>query len=346
MVASNVVLETVPLGMQWPTIDPFLFCVHHDDRYPAGNGSAGPAASLAGRPLGNDFEGIDGWRMYHGTTVPGFPAHPHRGFETVTYVRQGLIDHSDSLGCSARFGRGDVQWLTAGRGIVHSEMFPLLETHGPNPAELFQIWLNLPAHDKLVDPYFTMLWSEDLLRRRFGSDGASVVITVVAGALDGSAPPTPPPNSWAANPDADVAIWHLEFDSGAQWQLPPAASARTRRTLYCFAGSGIEVDGTAVGARTAAVLDPMASPVLGATDGPAECLLLQGRPIGEPVAQYGPFVMNTRAEIETAFDDYRADGFGGWPWPVDDPVHGADPNRFASKGSVREVRGPRHAVDV
>lgn len=257
-----------------------------------------------------------------------------------------MIDHSDSLGCSARFGRGDVQWLTAGRGIVHSEMFPLLDTAAPNPAELFQIWLNLPARSKLVDPYFTMLWSEDLLCRRFGARGDSVVVTAIAGALDGTEPPAPPPNSWAADPDADVAFWHLEFDAGARWQLPPAAASTTRRTLYCFAGSGIEIDGNALASRTAAVLEPNAAPWLAAASGPAECLLLQGRPIGEPVAQYGPFVMNTRAEIETAFDDYRTDGFGGWPWPADDPVHGDDPTRFANRGSVREVRGPRHAVDV
>ena len=94
----------------------------------------GPDASLAGRSIGQDFEGKDGWRMYHGDVVPGFPQHPHRGFETVTIVRQGFIDHSDSLGATARFGAGDVQWLTAGRGIVHSEMFPLLDRDRREPA--------------------------------------------------------------------------------------------------------------------------------------------------------------------------------------------------------------------
>ena len=113
---TTSVRQTVPLGFQWPTADPFLFCVHHLDRYPAANDQQGPAASLVGRPLGQDFEGIDGWRMYHGQVVPGFPAHPHRGFETITYVRQGLVDHSDSLGAAARYGRGDVQWMTAGNG--------------------------------------------------------------------------------------------------------------------------------------------------------------------------------------------------------------------------------------
>ena len=161
---TDPVLQTVPLGFQWATVDPFLFCVHHLDLYPAGNEHMGPAASLEARDLGMDFAGADGWRMYHGSIVPGFPQHPHRGFETVTFVRQGFIDHSDSLGATARFGRGDVQWLTAGEGIVHCEMFPLLDRNGPNPCELFQIWLNLPAADKMVEPYFTMLWSEDLPR--------------------------------------------------------------------------------------------------------------------------------------------------------------------------------------
>src|SRR3954452_6032657 len=146
---STTVQHTFALGMQWPTVDPFLFCVHHDDAYPAANGEFGPAASLTGHEIGSDFAGVDGWRMYHGETIPGFPQHPHRGFETVTYVRRGLIDHADSLGATARFGRGDVQWLTAAGGIVHSEMFPLVERDRPNPGELFQIWLNRPAAHKM-----------------------------------------------------------------------------------------------------------------------------------------------------------------------------------------------------
>ena len=119
--------------MPWETVDPFLFCVHHDDAYPRGNAQLGPSASLAGRAIGQDFSRKDGWSMYHGAAVPGFPAHPHRGFETVTVVRQGLVDHADSLGAAARYGDGDVQWLTAGRGIVHAEMFPLLSAERPNP---------------------------------------------------------------------------------------------------------------------------------------------------------------------------------------------------------------------
>jgi redox-sensitive bicupin YhaK (pirin superfamily) len=114
-----LVLKAFPIGPStsvapWPTLDPFLFCVHHADAYPRGNAEMGPDASLAGRHIGQDFEGIEGWRMYHGDSIPGFPQHPHRGFETVTLARDGYIDHSDSLGAAARFGKGDAQWLTAG----------------------------------------------------------------------------------------------------------------------------------------------------------------------------------------------------------------------------------------
>nr|WP_290936872.1 pirin family protein [Haliscomenobacter sp.] len=120
---SNI-LRIRPLGFPWETRDPFIFCVYHEDFYPLGNAQMGPAASLSGRNLGQDFTVKDGWRMYHGRTVPGFPSHPHRGFETVTIARKGFVDHSDSLGATARFGNGDVQWMTAGKGVQHSEMFP------------------------------------------------------------------------------------------------------------------------------------------------------------------------------------------------------------------------------
>jgi quercetin 2,3-dioxygenase len=327
---DDPVLQTVPLGFQWPTIDPFLFCVHHDDAYPEGNEDFGPAASLEGRDIGSDFEGIDGWRMYHGDVVPGFPQHPHRGFETVTFVRRGLIDHSDSLGAAARFGRGDVQWLTAGEGIVHSEMFPLLDPAAPNPVELFQIWLNLPAEDKLVTPHFTMLWDHDIPRQLSTDDqGRTTEVTVIAGRLGEHVPPPAPPRSWASREDSDLAIWSIRMEPGARWELPAARGADTGRILYFFEGDELRVGPHTVGPRTGVALDAAATVPLVAGAEPVEILVLQGRPIGEPVAQHGPFVMNTRAEIEQAFADYRRTGFGGWPWPADGPVHGAEDQRFA-----------------
>ena len=247
--ADSPVLRIAPLGFPWPTVDPFLFCVHHDDAYPAANAQNGPAATLAGRDIGQDFSRKDGWSMYHGSTVPGFPAHPHRGFETVTIVRQGLIDHADSLGATARFGRGDVQWLTAGQGVVHSEMFPLLDRDGPNPLELFQIWLNLPASSKMAAPHFTMFWAQDIPKfTATDAEGRTTDVAVIAGRLNdpnarGNAPLPPPPDSWAAQPEADVAIWTLRMAPGARWTLPAAVGENTRRQLYFFKGDSVSVAG-------------------------------------------------------------------------------------------------------
>lgn len=322
---SDPILGAFPLDFVWPTFDPFLFCVHHLDRYPAGNDALGPAAPLTGRTLGMDFEPRDGWRMYHGEVVPGFPRHPHRGFETVTLARQGFIDHSDSLGATARFGRGDVQWMTAGSGVVHCEMFPLVRPDAPNPVELFQIWMNLPARHKMVEPHFSMLWSETIPRPSL-HDGA-VRLTVVAGEIEGATAPAPPPRSWAAEPDADVAIWTIALEPGARFTLPPARPG-TDRTLYFFAGERLSVAGKSAPPCGMRVRGDVELPLENGS-APAELLVLQGRPIGEPVAKHGPFVMNEEQEIHQAIADYRRTQFGGWPWDQDAPVHPREAGRFA-----------------
>jgi len=338
--SRDPVLRTLQLGFPWETADPFLFAVHHDDKYPAGNDRMGPAASLAGRDLGMDFAGKDGWRMYHGRDVPGFPGHPHRGFETVTIVRRGLIDHSDSLGAAARFGRGDVQWLTAGKGIVHSEMFPLVDEQGPNPLELFQIWLNLPRADKLAEPHFTMLWDHAIPRHiARDADGRTTEVTVIAGALEGITPPSPPPRSWASRAESDLAIWTIRMQPGAAWTMPPAKPG-TNRTLYLFVGDA-KIGERSYRSPTGASLVADAPAPLVAGPAGAELLLLQGRPIGEPVVQHGPFVMNSRQEIMQAFADYQRTQFGGWPWPTEAPVHPREEGRFArhADGRIEHAEG-------
>ena len=158
---------------------------------------------------------------------------------------------------------------------------------------------------------------------------------MIAGRLGTVDAPPPPPNSWANRPEADVAIWLVRLDPGARWELPAATGPDTLRTLYCFEGAGLDVDGTAVGADTAALLEPHRDVALTAGDTEVQCLLLQGRPIGEPVERYGPFVMNTRDELEQAFTDYRATEFGGWPWPTDDPVQPRAQGRFARHADGR-----------
>jgi len=313
-----------PLGFPWKTQDPFLFCAHHDDSYPAGNAELGPASSLEGRDIGQDFGRKDGWSMYHGETVPGFPQHPHRGFETLTLVRQGLIDHSDSLGATARFGGGDCQWLTAGKGIVHCEMFPLVSSEKPNPLELFQIWLNLPKVNKMVEPHFSMLWNEAI--PRFEAPGVEVAI--VAGQIADTRAPPPPPKSWASHANADVAIWTIKLAANAEWTLPAGAAALGRH-LYFFRGNNLRVDGKTIPGSSDIDLHSEKSVHLKAGDEACELLMLQGRPIGEPVVQYGPFVMNTSHEIQQTMVDYHATRFGGWPFASDGPVHPRDQGRFA-----------------
>jgi len=337
MAIRQSIVSIAPLSSpQWPTVDPFLFCVHHRDAYPRGNEALGPDASLAGRHLGQDFSGKDGWSMYHGTTVAGFPAHPHRGFETVTILRQGYIDHSDSLGATARFGPGDVQWLTAGKGIVHCEMFPMRQLDAPNTLELFQIWLNLPAKNKMAEPHFTMFWEENITSLcHHDAQGRATEVTVTAGAIDGAHGLPPPPDSWASVPDTDLAIFTIRMAPGAQWTMPPAQHAQTRRQLYYFKGRALNINGRAIVVQS--VLEVRSQDALELDNGDEEShlLVLQGRPLGEPVAQHGPFVMNTPAEIAQAFSDYRRTAFGGWPWGQSDPVHPRDTGRFARHADGR-----------
>jgi len=323
--STDAVLELVELGMPWQGLDPFIFTVHHVDAYPAGNEALGPRSPLDGRNIGADFSYVNGWSMYHGDVVPGFPQHPHRGFETVTVVRRGYVDHSDSLGATARYGEGDVQWLTTGSGIMHAEMFPLLDDVESNPLELFQIWLNLPPESKLVPAHFGMLWGEEIPTMSFGP---GVSVDVIAGRVADAVAPAPPPNSWAARPDSHLAIWLIRLAAGARWELPTAPED-VNRMLHCFAGGTVRVGPSRIEPRVGARLRPDLTVEIESFGGPAELLLLQGRPIGAPVFQMGPFVMNSAEELRQAVDDYRRTQFGGWPWPRRDPVHDRSEGRFA-----------------
>ncbi len=331
MSSPTLILDRFSLGMQWPTVDPFLFCAHHHDQYPAGNDELAPDVSLKGRQIGSDFSAKDGWSMYHGAIVPGFPQHPHRGFETVTYLRAGYVDHSDSLGATARFGPGDAQWMTAGAGVQHAEMMPLVNRDAPNFLHLFQIWLNLPAADKMARAAFKMFWAEEIPEvRHVDGHGRVTEAHVVAGRLGDAEGLTPPPASWAADPAHDVAIWQVEMEPHAEWTLP-AGRAGLSRVLYFYDGSSLEFPDTSerLDGGEGALLPPDAEIRLVAGDQPAGFVILQGQPIGEPVAQYGPFVMNTQDEVQQAFSDYQRTQFGGWPWRSPDPNHGRDAGRFA-----------------
>jgi redox-sensitive bicupin YhaK (pirin superfamily) len=334
MNSTDLILGAQPLGPQMPGIDPFIFAAYHQDHYPRGNGRLGPDATLLrGRDIGMDFSGRDGWSMYHGEAIPGFPAHPHRGFETVTIVRQGLVDHADSLGATARYGEGDVQWLTTGSGVQHGEMFPLVHEDQDNTLDLFQIWLNLPAKNKLAPPDFTMFWAHTIPRVTL--PGAEV--EVIAGNYGAVRALPPPRASWASEADADVAIWIVRLEPGASITLP-AASARARRAIYLTTGASFVVGATRfdrrvmveVRANQPAALHNDSAEVI-------ELLVLQGKPIGEPVAARGPFVMNTQEELVQTIRDYQRTEFGGWPWPSREHTHGTS-GRFAQHPDGRVER--------
>lgn len=336
-----MIKSTRALGFQWDTADPFLFCVHHEDNFPKGNEKMGPDVSyLHGRHMGDDFIIKDGFRMYHGKVVPGFPGHPHRGFETITVVRKGLVDHADSLGAAGRYGNGDVQWMTAAKGVQHSEMFPLLKEDEPNPMELFQIWLNLPKKSKMVEPHFKMLWADSIPRHTY-TDAAGITseTEVIAGTFYDKTAPAPPPDSWAADTANEVAVWNITLNANAQFELPPASEG-INRTLYFYEGESITIADTAVQKYHAVEVVPNKTLKIRNGNHESRILVLQGKPIGEPVIQYGPFVMNTKEEIVQAFEDYHATQFGGWPWPRPDQVHARSKGRFALHADgTEEVKG-------
>ena len=225
-------------------------------------------------------------------------------------------------------------------------MFPLLDAVKPNPLELFQIWLNLPAKSKMVKPHFTMLWHEKI-SRHIATDlnGKTAEIAVIAGSLMDKVgaktlqkTPSPPPDSWASNPASDLAILTLKLAPGARWKLPKAAGLDTKRQLYYFKGSKVTLAEQSVSHTAVELRGDMDVEIFNGGNELAEFLLLQARPIGEPVAQYGPFVMNTQTEIRQAVMDYQRTQFGGWPWKDSAPVHGRDPARFAKHPSGKEER--------
>ena len=337
MEKQHPVINTRALGFQWETADPFLFCVHHDDKFPKGTSNLGPESSLLqGRNIGQDFLLKDGWRMYHGETVPGFPGHPHRGFETITVVRKGWVDHADSLGGSGRYGNGDVQWMTAGKGIQHSEMFPLLDQKEENPMELFQIWLNLPQKNKMVNAHYKMLWGTDVPKLTFNDEqGQAILVEVIAGYLGEHRAPAPPPDSWAADPTNEVAVWNIRMAPNATWTVPKTSTG-INRTLYFYEGDGLKVSEKSIQSYHAIQVHADQELVIQAGASGAKILMLQGRPIKEPVVQHGPFVMNTRQEIQQAFAEFQQTRFGGWPWSRYDQVHDPKLGRFAKYGDGKE----------
>jgi redox-sensitive bicupin YhaK (pirin superfamily) len=215
-------------------------------------------------------------------------------------------------------------------------MFPLVNQDKGNPMELFQIWLNLPKKAKFVEPHFKMLWEDSIpVLKETVSNGKSVEVDVIAGSLYNYKAPPPTPDSWAANPQNEVTILTIKLEAGASWVLPKA-SKDAHRTLYFYKGKGLKVDGETIPANHS--IQVKTDNDIGLQAGSEDCflLMLQGKPINEPVVQYGPFVMNSEDEIREAFQEYKRTQFGGWPWPKHEQAHERNKERFAIYADGRE----------
>ncbi|MCW7539219.1 pirin family protein [Aquabacterium sp. A7-Y] len=224
----------------------------------------------------------------------GFPDHPHRGFETVTYMIAGRMRHRDSAGHEGLLDNGGVQWMSAGRGLVHSEM-PEQEN---GLMQGFQLWLNLPSKDKLGAPWYSDIQSEQIPEF---TTAEGVTARVVAGASHGV-------QGAVQRPHTEPLYLDLHFGAGSRFEqaLPPGHNA----FVYVYEGE-LEIGGQAVPVQRMAILAnaPGAGGVVLRSAGPARALLIAGRPLNEPIAQYGPFVMNSNEEIFQAVEDFRAGRF-------------------------------------
>jgi redox-sensitive bicupin YhaK (pirin superfamily) len=248
-------------------LDPFLFLNHHGPQtYPPDN---------------------------HG--LP-FGPHPHRGFETVTFILEGLLTHKDSAGHESIIRAGGVQWMTAGRGIVHAEVSPREFLRSGGPLEILQLWVNLPGRLKMTAPAYTGLQREQIPALRL-ADG--VTMHLVAGAWDGVAGPVASLTG--------VFMSTLELRAGASVRLPGLLA----RTVLLYVVSGaVAIAGQRVGALHLAELNAAGDALELAAETDAVLLFGHAEPIGEPVVSHGPFVMNTREQIAEAIHDYQAGRFG------------------------------------
>ncbi|AWL03469.1 pirin family protein [Massilia oculi] len=229
-----------------------------------------------------------------GDYIAGFPEHPHRGFETITYMLAGRMRHRDSAGNEGMITDGGVQWMTAGRGVIHSEM----PEQNEGLMEGFQLWLNLPASDKMIEPWYRDIPLEEV--PRFTLDDG-VTVQVIAGSTHGV-------DGAVQRAHTEPLYLDLEIPAGVTFEQPIPAGHNA--FVYVFRGEAV-IEGKGVGQARMAILDnaPGADGVRIKAVADTRALVLAGRPLNEPIAQYGPFVMNTQAELQQAVEDFRAGRF-------------------------------------
>jgi redox-sensitive bicupin YhaK (pirin superfamily) len=229
-----------------------------------------------------------------GDYIAGFPEHPHRGFETVTYMLNGRMRHRDSAGNEGLITNGGVQWMTAARGVIHSEM----PEQNEGLMEGFQLWLNLPAKDKMNAPWYRDIPTEDVPRFTLHSGATVQVIAGASHGVDGA----------VRREGTEPVYLDVDLPAGVSLDLPLPVGHNA--FIYVFRGE-VVVEGKGVAQTKLAILDNAAGAdgVRIKAAGASRLLVLAGRPLNEPIAQYGPFVMNTQAELMQAVEDFRAGRF-------------------------------------
>ncbi len=270
-IGELVTYQALPVATLAPErLEPFIFLNHHGPQvYPPGNG---------GLPFG---------------------PHPHRGFETVTFILAGDLLHKDSGGYESLIGAGGVQWMTAGRGLIHAEISSEEFKAAGGPVELLQLWVNLPARLKMTGPRYLGLQGEEIPAVEL--DGGRVKVNVVSGVWDGADAPF--------ETLTDVHLSCVRFERGGKMRASIAAG----RSVLCYVVAGtLVVNGRTTEARHTVEFGDEGEGIEVAAESEAVLLFGHAERNREPIANYGPFVMNTREELEQAVRDYRAGRFGVW----------------------------------
>jgi len=258
-------------GPDLPQVDPFLFLNHHGPQTYAPNNRGLP-----------------------------FGPHPHRGFETVTFILDGELSHADSSGGESIIGPGGVQWMTAGSGLIHAELSPASFKRDGGPMEILQLWVNLPSRLKMTAPNYVGLQAPDI--PKVALDDGRVTVEAVSGHWAGTEAPI--------QSLIDIQMAVVRFKAGGTFETPVAPG----RSVFLYVVRGdVIMGGTPVPAWNLAALNDDGDAVRIKASGDAVVLLGHAAPIGEPVFAHGPFVMNTREEIVQAVQDYQAGRFGPPP---------------------------------
>ena len=331
----KTVRKVADLNIHWSAEDPFTFVSHHHDEYPKGNAQMAPPLELiSGRNLGRDYQERFGFRMYHGRVVPGFPMHAHWGYETVTIAEKGYVDHFDTEMNHGRFGNGDVQWTMASSKYEHCEMYPLTDQENTNPVHITQIVINIPLDRKNGPNSVNNVWSESI--PVFEEDGCRV--TLYCGMYKGKELCSPNADSWAVKENG-VRILKVELSPGSRFALD-AAGKDVTRNVYYVSGTGMTMDGTEVQPNLRFAMKP--GTALDITNGQSdsEYWILEGRPIGERQAAFGPVILKDLKEVRSAMDDIRINEFPEWPWELIDRTNPIDTGRELHRADGTVERPP------